>query len=203
MDKPLVLIVEGIDHIGKTTWIKDLIKPDRFLGSRYKNIVYYRDLVQLNTIRTVMPWTQPEFLDTKHYGILIGIINMLNAMKETGTSFVFDRLHLSGAAYAMALRNNDEPFRFNRSFERMLLDIVGKDYDIKLATFIVKNDKFPTTDEVVNAEQLELVNEKFKVCHANSILPREQFGLMLDNHGISDIMFEWQTITLEKLLGLQ
>lgn len=202
MNKPLVLIVEGIDHIGKTTWIKDLIKPDGFLGSRYKNIIYYRDLVQLNTIRTVMPYAPPEFLDIKHYGILIGIINMLNAMKGTRTSFVFDRLHLSGAAYAMALRNNDQPFKFNRPLERMLLDTVGKDYDIKLATFIVKNDKFPTTDEVVNAEQLELVNEKFKVCHANSILDRAIFDIKLDEHGMSDIMEPWQTVQLKHFVGL-
>ena len=45
MNNPIVLIVEGIDHIGKTTLIRELMNEQYGLLKNY-NPVYYRDLVQ-------------------------------------------------------------------------------------------------------------------------------------------------------------
>ena len=190
MNKPIVLIVEGIDHIGKTTLIRELMNEHYGLLANF-NPVYYRDLVQLNTIRTIMPDKDPSFLDEKHSGILCGIINTLYALRDRNISFIFDRLHLSGAAYALALRNNRKPLSFNRTFEQIMLDKLSDYYAIYLVTAIVRNNKASDTDEAVSAKDLLKVNEAFVECEKESILPNKTvLDISINSNGISDILFE-------------
>ena len=192
MNNPIVLIVEGIDHIGKTTLIRELMNEQYGLLKNY-NPVYYRDLVQLNTIQTIIPNKDSSFLDEKHPGILCGIINTLYALRDRNISFIFDRLHLSGAAYALALRNNRKPLSFNRTFEQIMLDKLSGYYDIYLVTAIVRNNKASDTDEVVSAKDLLKVNEAFVECEKESILPNKTvLDISIDSNGMSDILCAWQ-----------
>lgn len=178
------IIVEGIDHIGKTTWIKNYLIPrlKSIYGDSYK-ILYYRDLVQLNTIKQVLPNENASFLDKKHYGILCGIINMLEAFKNEKIVFVFDRLHLSGAAYAKGLRNNDEPYKFNAWFETELKKVT----DPLLISCLLNENQIPSNDdEVVNSEQLERINQIFAEYTFSSELPKYRIFLEMHN-GISNL----------------
>ena len=178
------IIVEGIDHIGKTTWIKECLIPnlEKQFGSQY-DIIYYRDLVQLNTIKRVLPDEDVTFLDKKHYGILCGIINMLNAFSKRNVMFVFDRLHLSGAAYAKGLRNDDGPSEFNHWFEQELKKVT----DPLLITFVLdKNQKPSDDDEVVNSTELLKINQLFDQFAQESSLPKRTYQLKMSD-GMSNI----------------
>lgn len=178
------IIVEGIDHIGKTTWIKNHLIPSlkTIYGDSY-DVVYYRDLIQLNTIKQVLPNEDASFLDKKHYGILCGVINMLEAFKNKNLIFVFDRLHLSGAAYAEGLRNNIEPYKFNTWFETEL----NKVTDPLLVSCLLEEDQIPSDeDEVVNSKQLEQINKLFAKYTVLSELPKCRILLKMHN-GISNL----------------
>lgn len=178
------IIVEGIDHIGKTTWIKKCLIPGlrSMYGPSY-DIVYYRDLVQLNTIKQVLPNETADFLDKKHYGILCGIINMLEAFKDRKIVFVFDRLHLSGAAYARGLRNNDDPYKFNTWFETELKRVT----DPLLVSCLLDENQIPSDDdEVVNSKQLKQINSIFAEYTLLTTLPKYTIFLKMDN-GISNL----------------
>lgn len=177
------IIVEGIDHIGKTTWIKKCLIPSlKRMYPKY-NVIYYRDLIQLNTIRQVLPNEDASFLDKKHYGILCGIINMLEAFKNEKIVFVFDRLHLSGAAYARGLRNNEEPYKFNTWFEIELKKVT----EPLLVSCLLDENQIPSNDdEVVNSKQLEQINSIFAEYTLLTTLPKYTIFLKMKN-GISNL----------------
>lgn len=174
MVKNRYIIIEGIDHIGKTCFINKLTEK---LKRRY---TYYRDKIQLNTIKAVMPGTPVDFLDIKHAGILCGVLNMAEHIHE---NIIFDRLHLSGAAYAAALRSNEEPKQILPFFENELNDIT----DTVLITFIL--DGTPRDDdEAVDSKELARVNEQFDALHDSSILPKIKVHLRMDKDGITNIL---------------
>lgn len=177
------IIVEGIDHIGKTTWIKKCLIPSlKRMYPKY-NVIYYRDLIQLNTIRQVLPNEDASFLDKKHYGILCGIINMLEAFKNEKIVFVFDRLHLSGAAYARGLRNNEEPYKFNTWFEIELKKVT----EPLLVSCLLDENQIPSNDdEVVNSKQLEQINSIFAEYTLLTTLPKYTIFLKMKN-GVSNL----------------
>lgn len=174
MEKNRYIIIEGIDHIGKSTFIEAL---RRKLEYQY---TYYRDKIQLNTIRTVMPGASVDFLDVKHVGILCGVVNMADCVPE---NIIFDRLHLSGAAYAAALRNNEEPKQILPFFENELNNIT----DVALVTFVL--DGTPRDDdEAVKSKDLERVNEQFDKLHDDSILPKIKVRLQMNQDGMTNIL---------------
>lgn len=178
------IIVEGIDHIGKTTWIKNCLIPQlkTVYGTEY-TVIYYRDLIQLNTIKQVLPNENASFLDKKHYGILCGIINMLKAFTDKKIVFVFDRLHLSGAAYAEGLRNNEDPYKFNAWFESELKKVTNP----LLISCLLEENQIPSNDdEVVNSKQLELINKIFVKYTNSSELRKIVIPLKMKN-GISNL----------------
>lgn len=175
MAKNRYIIIEGIDHIGKSTFIDNLLN-----GKLEHQYTYYRDKIQLNTIRNVMPETPVDFLDVKHAGILCGVINMADCVRE---NIIFDRLHLSGAAYAAALRNNEEPKQILPFFENELNNIT----ETVLVTFVL--DGTPRDDdEAVKSKDLEKVNEQFDKLHDNSILPKIKVRLQMNQDGMTNIL---------------
>lgn len=174
MVKNRYVIIEGIDHIGKTTFINKLTEK---LKHRY---TYYRDRIQLNTIKDVMPGVGVEFLDIKHAGILCGVLNMGDWVSE---NIIFDRLHLSGAAYAAALRSNEQPKKILPFFENELNHIANP----VLVTFML--DGTPRNDdEAVDSTELEKVNEQFDKLHDNSILPKIKVHLKMNQDGMTNIL---------------
>lgn len=98
-------------------------------------------------------------------------------------NIIFDRLHLSGAAYAAALRSNEEPKKILPFFENELNTVT----ETVLVTFVL--DGTPRDDdEAVKSKDLERVNEQFDKLHDDSILPKIKVHLQMDQNGISNIL---------------
>lgn len=174
MEKPILIIFEGIDRIGKTTFIKSLIK------NRYEDAIYVKDQIQLNSLGRF----GKSILDQKHFGYTLGIATMIKSLKESNYNLMFicDRLHLTAAAYAKILRNNLVPEEQNTFFEIQLEDICTP----ILITFVV--DKVVLKDEVVDVKNLEKLNEEFRYQHEHSKIPhKKMIELNVGPNGCSNI----------------
>lgn len=190
MDNPIVLIVEGIDQIGKTTFIDKLISLIEERNNQKYNILYHRDIVQLNSLRKFDIEKTPEFLDEKHIGVIIGTINMFKTLSNVkNTIIVLDRFHITAATYGKVLRNNLKPFEDNMWLEKVIKQYC---HPILLGFYV---DKVKSGDEVVSSKNLELINkEMISEYDSCSFDQKLLVKLNIDKNGISNIMDFTETI---------
>ena len=169
MAKPIFVIFEGIDRIGKTTSIQEilnLLEKQFTTNEEPIEVSYYKDQIQLNSLGEYTPAT---FLDQKHSGVLCGTVNMaLMLSNEPPKIVLFDRHHISGAVYGKVLRNNDAPTEFNKWYEETL----PKAANVILVTFVL-DDKAIIQDEVVDIDSLNRLNEEFLQQAINSQIPQK------------------------------
>lgn len=92
-----VIIVEGIDRVGKTTLINKLKEKANFVQYSYKN---YFDTTKKEKVRNADPELTKK-LETRE---LISCLSWLEALKDTNINIVIDRLYFSEYAYGLVYR---------------------------------------------------------------------------------------------------
>lgn len=190
--KPTLLIIEGIDRIGKTTFCNKLQTDIESYNKR--NVIYFKDSIQLNTLGDF----SVDILDKKHLGYCLGVCDVLSQLSQTQFPkpvYILDRFHITGAVYAKVLRNNYKPLMQNNTIEKVLQD----KFDVKLVTFYLTTH-VTNEDEVVSIENLEKLNDAFYEVTNNSSLPNLKCPLIGDENGMTDIL-EYRSAVINFTLG--
>lgn len=84
----MMIIVEGVDRVGKSTLCNKLSKATGIVVHKYSGLVKYKDMNNL------------EETDK-----MLGIIQV---MKETNATLIFDRFHVTDFVYGSLERNYDK-----------------------------------------------------------------------------------------------
>jgi hypothetical protein len=194
-----LIVVEGIDHIGKSTFINKLIDemPKAHLINKH---------MMTSFADTHNASINNDIFEIRHIGALDSYQNTFATMKDLpsaqGITLIADRLHWTEYAYGMALRRQSvvriygeegQLIRYTQEFEKQCNSIF--DNTIYLS-FVLKGDSNPIDDEYVTASKLKSVNSRFELTHQFSLFGSKiKTILKMDNEsGLSDIMENFDCI---------
>ena len=95
-----VVIVEGIDRVGKTTLINKLKKEVNFVQYEFKN--YFKEYSREKEKLRNTDFDLTRQLESRE---LLCCLSWLDALKDTDINIVIDRLYLSEYAYGLIYRS--------------------------------------------------------------------------------------------------
>lgn len=192
------VILEGIDHIGKSTFAE---KYCSMLESAGMNVVKISRKMMTSFADRSNEFLTKDIFEVRHIGALDAYANMFHTLKENNMLgdndvYVLDRFHPSEYAYGKATRiesfervfKNDEQFmRYTGQFEKELENIFGQE-NVFLFIFALSRKSEPIDDEYVNKEELKAVNHSY-INYGHLTKLTNCHVLYLEMHqGKSDIM---------------
>lgn len=203
-----IIAIEGIDRLGKSTFIQCLL--DRLICLDKTNYFSYsveKPSIGLNTINAKeYPLRDIKgIFEIRNIGLFEEFIfNAQHYMKKSNINqcIIRDRFHLSELAYGKIMRydnfslfgdgNPDVGFKrylkWNNWFEEQLLNI---GIEIYLITFVLTSRYQPNKDEVEALTPVKLteINQEYIIQHEKSILPKKIIYLNKDVvNGYTDIL---------------
>lgn len=199
-----LIAIEGIDRIGKSTFIKEL---HEIISKEYcQNCTIEKPTIGLNTInKDYYPLRNiEEIFEIRNIGLFEEFLFQANHFIQNDypiKCILRDRFHLSELTYGKVLRfNNFKIFgegdasrgfecyqTWNNWFEQNLLET---GIDVFLITFVLDGESIPNKDEVeeLTIGKLKLINEEFRIQHEKSILPKKIISLKKDKEsGLTNI----------------
>lgn len=172
-----IVAIEGIDQIGKSTFIKELQKKFNQFRIEKPTIginTLHKDAYPLRDIHGIMEMRNIGLFEELLFQVQHHIQN-----NDQDKYVIRDRFHLSELAYGKVLRwgcfgtkmyNSDlmpkEGFqtykKWTRWFEKQLVET---GCIVKQIVFVLDEQSTPNEDESVSAKKLIDVNEEFKICY--------------------------------------
>lgn len=199
-----IISIEGIDRIGKSTFIQKLKNQLEFhncLGP----VSIEKPTIGINTLhKDAYPLQNvPGIMEIRNIGLFEELLFQVQQfMQSAGINeipkkcVIRDRFHLSELAYGMVLR----PEQFNvklgtnsgydlysewtRWFEKQLMETWC---NIKQITFVLDESSYPNEDEAISSKNLIPVNKNFIDEHEKCTFPKKIIKLHMKD-GKTDIM---------------
>ena len=201
-----IVSIEGIDRIGKSTFIEALcneLKSYNSLG----HISIEKPTIGINTLhKDAYPLHKiPGIMEMRNIGLFEELLFQVQHYMQNekphqlpNKCVIRDRFHLSELAYGLVLR--PEQFglfdsdtesgyvrysKWTRWFEKQLMETGCM---IKQITFILSEDSYPNEDEAVAASNLVTINNQFITEHEKCTFPKMLIKLNKNESGMTDIM---------------
>lgn len=179
-----VIAVEGIDRIGKSTFLSALQREihlqDPDIG---QPVVIEKPAIGINNLRQIGYPLQdtPGIMEIRNIGLMEEFLYRCDIASKTHQSKIIirDRFNLSELAYGALYRfphfkiiaPADSIFagvskyrEWNEWFEKEL----DKVANVFLITFVLDKNSYPNEDEAISADKLVKVNKEFIMCHNTS-----------------------------------
>lgn len=173
-----IIAIEGIDRIGKSTFIEKLRTELSELQNREPRVE--KPTIGINTLKKIgYPLQEvPNIMEIRNIGLFEETLFQAQQHQyDDNVTIIRDRFNISELAYGMAYRRKmfSETFPFekypqrlyrewNNWFEREL----DKCAQVFLITFVLDRESYPNEDEAISAKDLVLVNEHFRMEHSKS-----------------------------------
>lgn len=184
-----VVAIEGIDRIGKSTFLealrKEILHQDPGIG---QPVIIEKPSIGINNLKTIGYPLQdvPGIMEIRNIGLMEEFLYRCEIANKTYQSKIIirDRFNLSELAYGALYRMPyfkivnpaDSVFsgilkyrEWNAWFERQL----DKVANVILITFVLDKHSYPNEDEAISAAELVKVNKEFENCHNSSNFKRK------------------------------
>lgn len=183
--KRQIIIVEGIDHLHKSTFINELTERIKSRGKKVFTLQKYMPSVLDSTVKK-----NSIVFEKRHLGVLECAISFFNSMIHSryldDTIVILDRFHSSQFAYGVALRSNnvisefgniENLIKINNNFEDELMKLFEK---CTLVTFCLKEGSSADADGSLSSADLMKVNYEFKRYSRKTKLQNAQIDLTIN-----------------------
>ena len=199
-----IIAIEGIDRIGKSTFIEKLSehidKNGYFVYSNQKFVVE-KPTIGINTLKKIGYPLQdvPHIMELRNIGLFEELLFQAQENKNQDKYIIRDRFNLSELAYGISYRpgkfcyvfpEEKEPFLLYRKWNDWFEEELDKVAKVVLVTFVLDKTSYPNEDEAISASALVKVNEAFKELHEKSHFKNK---LLIELHknpetGMTDIL---------------
>ena len=199
-----ILAIEGIDRIGKSTFIEKLSehidKNGYFVYSNQKFVVE-KPTIGINTLKKIGYPLQDvlHIMELRNIGLFEELLFQAQENKNQDKYIIRDRFNLSELAYGISYRpgkfcyvfpEEKEPFLLYRKWNDWFEEELDKVAKVVLVTFVLDKTSYPNEDEAISASALVKVNEAFKELHEKSHFKNK---LLIELHknpetGMTDIL---------------
>lgn len=194
-----VIAIEGIDRIGKSTFINELSK-------RFENTLIEKPTIGINTLKKMGYPLQdiPHIMEIRNIGLFEEFLYQAQEAYNNNFSKVIirDRFNLSELAYGIAYRPHmfrralltfediDEPINLYRKWNNWFEQELDKCSNTYLITFVLDESSYPNEDEAISAKDLVKVNKQFIEEHEKSIFKNKMLIKLHKNPetGYTDIL---------------
>lgn len=198
--------IEGIDRIGKSTFIDELKKKLQELNSKQR-VSIEKPTIGINTLKKMGYPLQdiPNIMEIRNIGLFEETLFQAQQRQyEDNEIIIRDRFNLSELAYGIAYRpkmfkqtfNVEYPQRLYRKWNNWFETELQKCARVFMITFVLDRESYPNEDEAISAKDLVLVNEHFRLEHNLSAFNNK---LLIELHkdsktGITNIMDKFDEI---------
>ena len=165
-----VIAIEGIDRIGKSTFIEELKKNVEKFGH---DVSIEKPTIGINTLKKIGYPLQdiPHIMEIRNIGLFEETLFQAQQNFSTKPRLIIrDRFNLSELAYGIAYRpgsfgelfpSEKEPFLLYRKWNDWFEEEFDKVTNTFLITFVLDKESYPNEDEAISASSLVKVNEAF------------------------------------------
>lgn len=201
-----VIAVEGIDRIGKSTFLEALRREIHLQDLDMEQpVVIEKPSIGINNLKSIGYPLQntPGIMEIRNIGLMEEFLYRCDIASKTYQSKIIirDRFNLSELAYGTLYRLGH--FRIvepaNSEFSGLLKyrewngwfeNELDKVANVLLITFVLDKESYPNEDEAISAAQLVRVNNEFRNCHNSSNFKNK---MLIELHkdpetGITNIM---------------
>lgn len=199
-----IIAIEGIDRIGKSTFIEKLIEhinENKYFVYSNQKYVVEKPTIGINTLKKIGYPLQdvPHIMELRNIGLFEELLFQAQENKKEDKFIIRDRFNLSELAYGISYRpgkfcyvfpEEKEPFLLYRKWNDWFEEELDKVAKVTLVTFVLDKNSYPNEDEAISASALVKVNEAFKELHEKSHFKNK---LLIELHkdpetGMTDIL---------------
>lgn len=200
------IAIEGIDRIGKSTFIDELKKKLQELNSGH-HVSIEKPTIGINTLKKMGYPLQdiPNIMEIRNIGLFEETLFQAQQRQyEDNRIIIRDRFNLSELAYGIAYRPKmfkqtldvEYPHRLYRKWNNWFETELQKCAQVFMITFVLDRESYPNEDEAISAKDLVLVNEHFRLEHKLSAFNNK---LLIELHkdpktGMTNIMDKFEEI---------
>lgn len=167
------IAIEGIDRIGKSSFIAELEKAIRYTFSHSHKILSQKPAIGINNLHKLQyPLSQiPYVMEIRNIGLMEEYCEQCELRQNSNEIIIRDRFNLSELAYGNAIRPNtfrdllhvhDEPLNIYKKWNKWFEKKMDQCSNVLMIVFVLDEGSYPNQDEILNPETLIKVNESFK-----------------------------------------
>lgn len=195
-----IVAIEGIDRIGKSTFIYELTNKLRELN-KAQRVCVEKPTIGINTLKKIGYPLQdiPNIMEIRNIGLFEEVLFQAQQRQYDNNEIIIrDRFNLSELAYGFACRSNmfrktlnaEYSKRMYRTWNNWFETELQKYARVFLVTFVLDKESYPNEDEAISAKNLVRVNEHFILEHRFSAFKNKLLIKLCKDPetGMTDIM---------------
>lgn len=180
ISKPTVIAIEGIDRIGKSSFISELQK-ELEKRSANKKILIQKPSIGINTLhKNGYPLSGvSNIMEIRNIGLMEEFMEQCSLRKNEDEIIIRDRFHLSELVYGQYLRIHEfhktfqfehNPVELYEKWNSWFEEEIQKHANIHLVCFVLDENSEPNDDECLDAFLLKDINKQYHYHFNNSII---------------------------------
>ena len=168
LSKQTIIAIEGIDRIGKSSFIKNLTDNVR----RRKTVLVQKPTIGINTLHKLnYPLSKvSHIMEMRNIGLMEEFLEQCKLRENSNEVIIRDRFNLSELVYGKYLRSNEfstvfpthkDPVDLYEQWNEWFETELQKYANVHLICFVLDEQSTPNNDECLDSSVLRELNKQY------------------------------------------